>query len=37
MSAGEPFDISIKGENEKLAEFIRKFIGHGYVLKLDEV
>lgn len=34
---GEPFWMSIKGENEKLAEFIRKFIGNGYVLKLDEV
>lgn len=34
---GEPFWMSIKGENQKLAEFIRKFISNGYVLKLEEV
>lgn len=37
MSAGEPFYRFIKGENQKLAEFLRKFISNGYVLKLDEV
>ena len=34
-SLEKPFFLSIKGENEKLAEFIRRFIDNEYVLKLE--